>query len=722
MSGFNQLDPVVQHHVVNTLGWSSLRPLQDDAIPPILQGDDALLLAPTAGGKTEAALFPVLTRMATEGWSGTSVLYVCPLRALLNNLESRVNGYASWLGRNAAVRHGDTGAGARRRQVLDRPDILLTTPESLESMLVSTLANPHELFRDLRAVVIDEVHAFAGDDRGWHLLAVLERIAHIAGRPLQRIGLSATVGNASDLLTWIQGSNHAAGVGASVVSPGKAQSAPVDMQLDFVGSEGNAAKLISALHGGEKRLVFADSRRTVESISLALRNRGVETFVSHSSLSADVRRQAEEAFSTARNCVIVSTSTLELGIDVGDLDRVLQIGAPNTVASVLQRLGRTGRRPGTSRNMLFLALNDEHLLIAAGLLLLWSEGYVEPIKAPLIPLHIAAQQLLGLTLQERRIPRGAWVEWWKDLELASTEQWPDIENHLVATGHLDVDGDLLFVGPEAERRYGGVHYRDLMAVFTADPQITVLHGREEIGALDPMVFMRKSDGPRLVTLGGRGWQVNHVDWKRRRAFVEPSPSSGASKWSGMPQPLSYELCQAIQRVLLGAEIPGVHLSARAAQTLTRLRDEYAHRVSAGPLVVVSDGDRAQWWNWSGAKMNATYIAGLESVAPELLDDTRAPGNWRINLRGDATPGALRDALQQASTTFGLALDDARPKADASSLRQLKFNELLPAGMAQRVVEARMSVPAVARADKRPTAGDVPSGTEIGHGKRKRTSR
>lgn len=703
MSGFDQLDPVVQHHVVNTLGWSSLRPLQDDAIPPILRGDDALLLAPTAGGKTEAALFPVLTRMTAESWSGTSVLYVCPLLALLNNLEPRVNGYASWLGRNAAVRHGDTGAGARRRQVLDRPDILLTTPESLESMLVSTLANPHELFRDLRAVVIDEVHAFAGDDRGWHLLAVLERIAHIAGRPLQRIGLSATVGNASDLLTWIQGSNHAAGVGASVVSPAKAQSAPADMQLDFVGSEDNAAKLISALHGGEKRLVFADSRRTVESISLALRNRGVETFVSHSSLSADVRRQAEEAFSTARNCVIVSTSTLELGIDVGDLDRVLQIGAPNTVASVLQRLGRTGRRPGTSRNMLFLALNDEHLLIAAGLLLLWSEGYVEPIKAPPIPLHIAAQQLLGLTLQERRIPRGAWVEWWKDLELASTEQWPDIENHLVATGHLDVDGDLLFVGPEAERRYGGVHYRDLMAVFTADPQITVLHGREEIGALDPMVFMRKSDGPRLVTLGGRGWQVNHVDWKRRRAFVEPSHSAGASKWSGMAQPLSYELCQAIQRVLLGAEIPGVHLTARADQTLTRLRDEYANRVSIGPLVVVSDGDRAQWWNWSGAKMNATYIAALESVAPELLDNTRAPGNWRINLRGDATPGALGDALQQARTTFGLALDDARPKADASSLRQLKFNELLPAGMAQRVVEARMSVPAVPKADKRPTS-------------------
>lgn len=694
MSGFDRLHPVVQHHVVNTLGWSSLRTLQDEAVAPILRGDDALLLAPTAGGKTEAALFPVLTRMGSEDWAGTSVLYVCPLRALLNNLEPRVSGYAAWLGRNAAVRHGDTGAGARKRQVIDRPDILLTTPESLESMLVSTLANPHELFRDLRAVVIDEVHAFAGDDRGWHLLAVLERVARIAGRPLQRIGLSATVGNAPELLSWLQGSNRSAGIGASVVAPESTLAAAADMQLDFVGSENNAAKLISALHRGEKRLVFADSRRTVESVSLALRERGVETFVSHSSLSADVRRQAEEAFSTARNCVIVSTSTLELGIDVGDLDRVLQIGAPTTVSSVLQRLGRTGRRPATSRNMLFMALDDNQFLIAVGLLLLWSEGYVEPIEAPPLPLHIAAQQLLGLTLQERRIPRGAWGEWWNGLGLASADQWQEIEDHLVATRHLDVDGDLLFVGPEAERRYGGVHYRDLMAVFTVDPQVTVLHGRVEIGALDPMVFMRKSDGPRLVTLGGRGWQVNHVDWKRRKAFVEPSPIADPSKWSGMPQPLSFELCQAIQRVLLGAGLPGVRLSARAEQALDRLRGEYAGRVSAGPLVVVNDGNRAQWWNWVGARMNATYIAALESVAPELLDDTRSPGNWRVNLRGDATPGALLDALQRARTTLGPTLEDAHPRIDPASLRQLKFHELIPPDNAARVVEARISTAAV----------------------------
>ena len=138
LAGFDALHTVVQHHIANTLGWGGLRPLQSESVGPVLGGNDCLLLAPTAGGKTEAALFPLLTRMAEEGWTGTSVLYVCPLRALLNNLEPRVASYAGWLGRTAAVRHGDTTAGARKRQVFDRPDILLTTPESLESMLVST--------------------------------------------------------------------------------------------------------------------------------------------------------------------------------------------------------------------------------------------------------------------------------------------------------------------------------------------------------------------------------------------------------------------------------------------------------------------------------------------------------------------------------------------------------------------------------------------------------
>ena len=189
MDPFERLHPGLQYHLANTLRWNGLRPTQAAAVEPILSGRDALVLAPTAGGKTEAAIFPLLSRKASEEWEGVSVLYVCPLRALLNNLTPRISGYCQWLGRTAEVWHGDVGQTRRQRILADRPDILLTTPESLEAMLVSTKVDPRQLFSGLRAVVVDEIHAFAGDDRGWHLLGVLERLSRIAGREIQRIGV-----------------------------------------------------------------------------------------------------------------------------------------------------------------------------------------------------------------------------------------------------------------------------------------------------------------------------------------------------------------------------------------------------------------------------------------------------------------------------------------------------------------------------------------------------
>ncbi len=289
--------------------------------------------------------------MVEQDWSGLSLLYVTPLRALLNNLEPRLAGYAGWLGRRVGLWHGDVGASARRAMLADPPEVLLTTPESIEAMLVSTHVDHRALFTHLRAVVVDELHAFAGDDRGWHLLAVLERVQRLAGHRIQRVGLSATVGNPDERLAWLAGAIPPAR--AEVVAPdlaGPSGPGSADVTLDYVGTVANAATVIAALHGGEKRLVFCDSRAQAEALALALREPAITTFVSHSSLSAEERRRSEQAFAEARDCVVVATSTLELGIDVGDLDRVIQLDAPRTVASFLQRLGRTGRRPGTTRN------------------------------------------------------------------------------------------------------------------------------------------------------------------------------------------------------------------------------------------------------------------------------------------------------------------------------------------------------------------------------------
>lgn len=693
----DRLDPVIVHHVVNTLGWPDLRPLQRAAIDPVMDGEDIVLLAPTAGGKTEAACLPVLSAMSAQGWTGTSVLYLCPLKALLNNLVTRIDGYAQWLGRSAALWHGDTKESQRRRIRTDRPDILLTTPESLEAMLIGVKTDHSHLLGGIRAVVVDEVHAFAGDDRGWHLLAVLERLQRVTGQPIQRIGLSATVGNPQQLLTWLQGSGAGRRPG-QVVAPGLtdppspssgqepaggvAGPPPGEIELDYVGSLSNAAKVIAALHKGEKRLVFCESRRQVEELGAALRAREVAVFLSHASLSADERARSEQAFAEARDCVIVATSTLELGIDVGDLDRVIQIDSPGTVASFLQRVGRTGRRAGSIRNCLFLATHKDALLQAAGLLLLWGRGWVEPVVPPPEPRHLVAQQLLATTLQEHKLGDHLWPEQWNGLAPFDRSAAP-ILRHLTDQGFLDTDGGMLFIGPEAEHRFGRRHFIELTASFTAPPQFTVLSGRSEIGQMDPSVLTEERPGPRRLLLAGRSWQVTFIDWGRKRVFVEPVDSGGVAKWSGgMLVGLSYALTRAMRDVLLGSD-PPVSLTRRAEVCLREWRDEEAPGlVHPGGTLVARQGNDVRWWTWAGYRANATLGATLSSIA----DPVQRPTDCFLRLREDLTQDMWRTALDVAQAGPSLVLPDVDPRA----VRGLKFSAALPERLAVATVSARLA--------------------------------
>jgi ATP-dependent helicase Lhr and Lhr-like helicase len=678
--GLDRLHPVVVHHIVNTLGWTSLHELQEEAAGPVLDGTDALLLAPTAGGKTEAAVFPLLTAMETRRWSGLSVIYVCPLKALLNNLLPRLSGYAGWLGRRVAIWHGDVGSPGRQRILRDPPDVLLTTPESLEAMLISLKVSHESLFSGLRAVVVDEVHAFAGDDRGWHLLAVLERLTRVTGRPVQRIGLSATVGNPSELLGWLQGSGRGQRPGV-VVAPaaGLVAASGGDVELDYVGSVSNAATVIASLHRGEKRLVFCDSRQLVEEIGAALRSLGVTTFLSHASLPLDERRRAEQAFAEARDCVIVATSTLELGVDVGDLDRVIQVNDPPSVAAFLQRTGRTGRRPGSRRNCLLLALNRGALLWSAGLLHLWGQGHVEPVVAPPEPRHIVAQQLLALCLQEHRIGSRRWTGAWNGLAPFDHSAEP-ILRYLLEQGFIDQDGELLFVGPSAEQRFGHRHFAGMTAVFTAPPQFTVLAGRQEVGRTDPMLLTEKIDGPRLLLLGGRSWKVTWIDWKRRRCYVEPAERGGKARWltpgvSGA----SFALSRAAREVLLGAD-PPVALTHRAKRILAEVRESEVATVHPGGTIVTRSGEDVRWWTWAGYRANATLAATLS----HLTDGVQRFDDAGLRMRGDLTPEMWKAGTADAGQRLCL------PEVDPRALAGLKFSEALPGRLAEATLAARMA--------------------------------
>ncbi|MFC8385752.1 DEAD/DEAH box helicase [Nocardia sp. NPDC057272] len=680
MSGFDRLDPALQHHIVNTLGWPGLRPLQDESVETIASGGDAVLLAPTAGGKTEAAIFPLLTRMQTERWTGISVLYLCPLKALLNNLQPRLAEYAEWVGRSAMIWHGDVSQSVRGRIKLDRPDVLLTTPESLESMLVSESVDASELLGGVRSVVVDEVHAFAGDDRGWHLLAVLARLETLMGRRLQRVGMSATVGNPDELLSWLQGGSPGHG---RVISPAVSGSNAIpDITVDSVGSVENAAKVISALHAGEKRLVFVDSRRLAEELGTQLRHRGITTFISHSSLSATERRESEQAFAEARDCVIVATSTLELGIDVGDLDRVIQINAPRTVSSFLQRLGRTGRRAGTTRNCLFLGVTDQAVLDILGILHCWSSGWVEPVIATPEPRHIAAQQLLAAALQTRRVPLRHWQQAWGALPLFGNDG-QQIFDHLLTEGFLEHDAGTAFIGPEAEKHFGRRHFMDLLAVFTAAPEFTVLAGRQEVGFVETSVLTDDVSGPRILLLAGRSWKVTHIDWKRRQVYVETTEAPGRAKWSSAPDGASFAVTRGIREVLLGARPLGVTLTKRASSTLDDLRLQRSNHIIDDAFVIARDHrDDWRWWTWAGTRVNRTIAAW----APELVPSRQRIAPESLRLHPDLTVADIHAGLNKLRTSDYRPL----PGVDANALRGLKFSAALPEPLACATLGARMS--------------------------------
>ena len=370
-------------------------------------GANVVILAPTAGGKTEAAFFPVISQMLTEGWDGL----VGPLRQPDPGAAEQPGAAASailQLGR-ADGRLAGTGTPARATNgefIADPPDCLLTTPESLEAILVSSKIDHREFFKNVQTVVIDELHAFAGDDRGWHLLSVFARIQRLAGRDLQRIGLSATVGNPDEMLAWLSSGSERQ---RQVVSPPAVHGRLP--RCNWITSARCPMPPRSSRCCTKARSGWCSATAGPGSSNWRCfcGNEQVETFVSHSSLGVEERRAAEHAFAQKQNCVIVATSSLELGLDVGDLDRVIQIDAPSTVSSFLQRMGRTGRRAGTRSNCLFLATSDEGLLRAAALLDLWRSGYVEPVNAPPKPFHILAQQLMALVLQERGIGRRALV-------------------------------------------------------------------------------------------------------------------------------------------------------------------------------------------------------------------------------------------------------------------------------------------------------------------------
>ncbi|MEI7893614.1 MAG: DEAD/DEAH box helicase [Myxococcales bacterium] len=698
MSAFDRLTAALQYQVVHTISFRALRPVQERAIDVILDGHNCVILAPTAGGKTEAAFFPLLSAMDDANWRPVSVLYLSPIRALLNDQEPRIARYADTLGRRVFKWHGDVSQSARKRFLGDPADILLTTPESLEAMLISPRVPARALFDGLRAVIVDEIHAFAADDRGAHLSALLERLTRFCARDVQRIGLSATVGNPEEILRWVRGSSERQGV---VVDPGGGKRAP-ELSLDYVGSLENASIVMSALHPGKKRLVFVDSRRKAEEIGKLLRQRGVDAFVSHGSLGLTERRDAERAFREGQDCVIVATSALELGIDVGDLDHVLQVDSPATVASFLQRMGRTGRREGATPNCTFLATSDAAVLQAAAIVRLFQDGWVESVRPLHRAHHILAHQILGMAVEKSGVVRGdiaGWLHGTSAFSEIRDDEREALVDTMLAAGILVDQGGKLWLGPAGERSYGYAQFRALYAVFDVPKMITVRADMREVGQVDALflqVLVSKGNDPSF-TLGGQPWQVVHVDWERGICVVRPAVDGRAAKWSGEPRFLSYEVCQGMKQILLEDQVDPIW-SQRARNVLETMRAEHGFLREGRELL---DGDETiEWWTFAGGAANTllgrmferelgggVFARNTRLTLKDAAGESMAAVRGCIRLWCEHGLPTLEDALELAPAAAGTELSKFEQCLPEAQKTELQRTRLFDVDGARRVVDA-----------------------------------
>jgi len=682
-SVFSRFAPRLQEAIVARLGWSSLREVQELAGRALLEGANAIVLAPTAGGKTEAALFPALSQLITEpvAVGRVGIIYIAPIRALLNNQADRLGLYTEMIGLDRFVWHGDTTETERKRFLREPVELLMTTPESLEVMLLSRRVDARALFADLRMVVVDEVHAMAGTDRGSHLASVLERLTMLAKRDVQRVGLSATVGNPESVLAWLQGTSTREGV---VVDPPRPK-ARREVRIEYLPESEELARSAAELAADRKSFVFCESRATAERVAEQMAALGTAVFVHHSAVSRAERLLAEEKFQgkEAGGVCIVCTSTLELGIDVGDLDRVMQVDAPKTVSSFLQRMGRTGRRAGQTANTTFLATAATTVVQAVAVVALARAGWVESIGAIDRAWPVLVHQLIALALEDDGTPvEGAWkkLSRVKDFAGIRRAEFDRLIEWLVRDESLVVVAGRLVIGPKVEKLFGRRHFRELYAVFESPQSYTVVTVNQQvIGTLEQDFVDMLVEDETAFLLAGRGWWVQQILHDERRVLVSPAPKGKEPAWGGiLPRFLSFEVCQAMLAVTV-SDVAHGWLSAAAAEALVDWREGLAGVVVAGRGGLDATDGSVRWWTFAGGRINQTLRLALGALEPSWKVRTDNLGVAMGRDDGSVTlaeAGAVIERLADPETWEDAALWRA-VAARLPNYRLSKFQVLMP---------------------------------------------
>ena len=643
-SAYRDLHPTLQQVLLRQKGWNELREVQEAAYRSISSGKSVLVTAPTAGGKSEAAMLPVIDGILRHGYPGVACLYLSPLKALINDQEERFSTFCTPAGLTVMKWHGDVPKGSRAWKEGEPPHILLITPESLEVLLME-----REIAPDLAAlqfIIVDEVHAFVDSERGAQLLCLLDRVDRLAGRAVQRIGLSATVGNPGDVLLWLAGDQREKEI-VSVPAPPKEKRFTFTVEPD----EERRMDAIARIVTGRKALVFVNSRAEAERVAKGLKGTVANLSVHHSSLSPELRKAAEAVISGEGGGCIICTSTLELGIDIGDLDVVVQVGPPNSVSSFLQRMGRSGRR-SRAAFVAWVLRSPVELLFSAAVLECAAKKEVEPLVPPRLPYTVLLQQLFVALQGAGRISRRHLLQEIRSLSpfrAIGQETFSLLLDHLVREGYLVTDGDMLMAGGRAETEFGRSNWKEIFSVIAGGGEYrAVTPDGEVVGTLDARFVV--SRGARDFALGGASWQVVKCDEARNVVVVVPGAGQKSRVfWTGGDGGFSPLVCSAARRIIAAGKTT-LPLAGKDRAILAGALAVLPPGIRTGHLQITEEkgkrGTEVFVFTFRGRKVNRVLAALIaretEGAGPSASDDMAVM--VRMQRPGSGGTGRVYNAL------------------------------------------------------------------------------
>ncbi|MCI4324815.1 MAG: DEAD/DEAH box helicase [Thermoplasmata archaeon] len=633
-SGFGPLDP----RLIAALGKRDIHsPTEIQRLAfQILGGTkDALLVSPTGSGKTEAAVLPLLSQRLARPSPAIAILYVTPLRALNRDLEQRLVSLTGEVGLTAAVRHGDTSQSQRTRMSKHPPDLLLTTPETLQLLLVG--ARLRLGLKEVRAVIVDELHELAPSDRGAQLMVTLERLDALVGRPVRRIGLSATIGNPEAVARYLSPAPRQVVVRkverprrititAEVPRDDRPPLSPAlveELRADPI-QLAALRNLEESIRAHRTTLIFVNTRPTAEGLCARLNRLAPDLPVSvhHGSLSREVREEAEIAFREGRLRGLVATSSLELGIDVGFVDHVIQFGSPHQAGRLLQRVGRSGHRLDREVSGVVLALDDEDLEEAAVLARRAVHGEIEPTTWRRGNRLAAAQQLVSTLRADRSVDLAEVARTIRAAEPTSElsdADWDALVQYLEGLGSLRRDGLRLQAGRGTlERFYSTLSLIPDQRTYRLRDMAT----RRPIGTLDERFVLTQvlAEPKQIFLLHGRTWRV--VEFRDNELLVETVQEIGQEpRWVGEDLPVPFEVAQEIGRLRREMDVGPYPVDADAR---ARLETRFAAGRATGPVpddrtvTVVPQGRLVVYGAAFGTRTNETLAVAISGVLTERL--------------------------------------------------------------------------------------------------------